>query len=136
MQPYEMGDLAPRKTIAMDVGTLPWSASGYRYFLTVVDLFSRYAEFIPMKDQTADSVLQSFMSGWVYSHGLPEIIITDQARNLDGDAVRQFCSDFNVKKRRSSPYHPEGNGLAERCVQSAKQLLRCLLADRKMQTTE
>ena len=136
MQPYEIGDLAPRKTVAMDVGTLPWSASGYRYFLVVVDVFSRYAEFIPMKSQTADSVLQGLMSGWVYSHGLPEILITDQARNMDGEAVRRFCSDFNVKKRRSSPYHPEGNGLAERCVQAAKQLLRCLLAERKMQTTE
>ena len=136
MQPYEIGDLAPRKTVAMDVGTLPWSASGYRYFLVVVDLFSRYAEFIPMKDQTANSVLKAFMTGWVYSHGLPEILITDQARNMDGESVRSFCSDFNIKKRRSSPYHPEGNGLTERCVQSAKQLLRCLLAERKMQTTE
>ena len=136
MQSYEIGDLAPRKTVAMDVGTLPWSSSGYRYFLVVVDAFSRYAEFIPMKDQTADSVLKSLMTGWVYSHGLPEILITDQARNMDGETVRRFCTDFNIKKRRSSPYHPEGNGLAERCVQTAKQLLRCLLAERKMPTTD
>ena len=84
-----------------------------------------------MTDQTTDSVLRSFMSGWVYSHGLPEVLVTDQARNMDGEAVRRFCSDFNIKKRRSSP-----NGLAERCVQAAKQLLRCLLAERKMRTTE
>ena len=136
MQPYVIGELTPRKTVAMDVGTLPWSASGYRYFLVVVDIFSRYAEFIPMKDQTADSVLRHFMSGWVYNHGLPEILVTDQARNMDGETMNRFCTDFNIQKRRSSPYHPEGNGLAERCVQAGKQLLRCLLAEREMSSTE
>ena len=105
---YEIGDLAPRKTVAMDVGTLQRSASGYRYFLVVVDVFSRYVEFIPMKNQTADSVLQGLMSGWVYSHGLPEILITDQARNMDGEAMRHFCSDFNVKKRRSQSLPSRG----------------------------
>lgn len=136
MQPYELSELAPRKTVAMDVGTLPWSEAGFRYFLVVVDLFSRFAEFIPMQDQTADTVVQSFRSGWVYNHGLPEILVSDQARNMDGETVRRFCAEFNIQKRRSSPYHPEGNGLAERCVQAAKQLLRCLLAERKMGKTE
>ena len=62
--------------------------------------------------------------------------MSDQAKNMDGDVVRRFCSDLGIEKRRSSPYHPQGNGLAERCVQSAKQLLRCLLSDRKLSATE
>ena len=39
---------------------------GYRYFLLIVELFSHYVEAIPLKDQTATSIVNAFMEGWVY----------------------------------------------------------------------
>lgn len=136
LQPVDIGDLKPRRAVAMDIGTLPWSDSGFRYFLVVADMFTRYAEFIPLRDQTAESVKNAFLTEWVFRHGAPQILVTDQARNMDGEVIRSFCEEFGIEKRRSSPYHPEGNGLAERCVQSAKQLLRCMLTEREMHSTE
>lgn len=136
LQSYKLEDLAPRKVIAMDVATLPWSAEGYRHFLVVVDMCSRYAEFIPMKDQQADTICSALHTDWILHHGVPEILVSDQGRNVDGEAVRRLCAEHHIVKRRSSPYHPEGDGLAERCVQAAKQLLRCLLVERQMRQTD
>ncbi|KAI6655322.1 hypothetical protein LOD99_2157 [Oopsacas minuta] len=41
-----------------------------------------------------------------------------------------------LKKRRSSPYHPKGDGLAEHSIGTVKQVMLCLLADRKLRKTE
>ena len=136
LQPYEMGQLSPRNAVAMDIGTLPWSEDGYRYFLVIVDLFSRFVELVPLRDQCAETVSEAFIDGWVYRHGLPKILVTDQAHNMDGNVMTDLCDRMCIEKRRSSPYHPEGDGLAERCVQSAKQLLRCMLAERHMKKTD
>ena len=56
LRPYQLEDLEPRNVIAFDVTTLPWSTKSYRYFLVIVDLFSKYLEAFPMKDQTADTI--------------------------------------------------------------------------------
>jgi hypothetical protein len=43
--------------------------AGYRYFLLVGDMVSKYLEAIHMKEQTADSVVKAFWKGWVTRHG-------------------------------------------------------------------
>ena len=75
----------PGAAVGMDIGTLPWADGEYRYFLLIVDLFTRYIELVPLHNQTVDSVIAAFEQGWIYrGHGVPEVIITDQGAQLDG----------------------------------------------------
>ena len=114
----------------MDIGTLPWSddpEDGCRYFLFMVDLFTRYVELQPLRDQEADTLLAAFQQGWVYrGHGMPSIILTDKGANLDGRVFREFCLKAGVDKRSTTPYHPQADGMAERNIGLAKQVIRCL----------
>ena len=78
---------------------------GYKYFLLIVDLFSHYAEAIPLKDQTATPIIEAFMDGWVYrGYGVPNIMLTDQGKNKDGLAVHELCNDLNVTPYRKTHY--------------------------------
>ena len=67
---------------------------------------------------------------------LPQVLISDQGRNVDGTMVREVCEELGIEKRRSSPYHPEGNGQADRTVQTFKQCMRCMLEERKIEKTD
>ena len=84
MYPMELGEGIPGEAVAMDIGTLPWTDNqeeGHRYFLLMVDLFSRYVELQPLKDQEASSVLKAFEQGWVYrGHEMPSIVLTDGSK--------------------------------------------------------
>ena len=40
----------PREVIAYDVTTLPWASTKHRYFLLLIDLFSKYIELAPMRE--------------------------------------------------------------------------------------
>ena len=136
LQPYEIGQLRPRNAVAMDVATLPWSYDYHRYFLLIVDMFTRHIELIALQDQTAESIKSAFISGWIHRHGVPRILISDQGRNVDGETINQLCARFGKDKRHSTPYHPEGDGLAERSIGTVKQVMRCLLLEREIPKTD
>ena len=72
---------------------------GYRYFLLMVDLFTRYVEVQPLRDQEASSILAAFQQGWVYrSHGMSSIVLTDRGANIDGQVFREFCAKTGIDK--------------------------------------
>ena len=136
MREMYIGHGIPGEAMAMDIGTLPWTddpEKGYRYFLLMVDLFTRYVELQPLRDQEASTLLDAFQQGWVYrGHGMPAIILTDKGANLDGRVFREFCAKAGVDKRATTPYHPQCDGMAERNIGLVKQVIRCLQLDRQL----
>lgn len=61
LKPIKLAYNFPRALIAMDIAYLPWSSTGY--VLIVVDLFSKYMEAIPMKNQEASTVVEALEYG-------------------------------------------------------------------------
>ena len=136
MGEMKIGQGIPGEAMAMDIGTLPWTdypGEGYRYFLLMVDLFTRYVEVQPLRDQEASSILASFQQGWVYrGHGMPSIVLTDRGANIDGQYFEKFCAKTGIDKRSTTLYHPQSDGMAERNVGLVKQVVRCLQLDRQL----
>ena len=134
MEEFDITGRGPGDLVAMDIGTFSWSDENYRYFLYIVDVFTRYIEAIPLKDQRAGSIVKELINGWVFrDHGVPEGILTDQAYNLDGTEVIEMSVKFGIEKRHTSPYHPQADGLAERSIGHVKQVARCLTIDRGLE---
>ena len=67
-----------------------------------------------MINQEAETITNAIMTGSVYRHGPPRIFTSDQAPNVDREKVRALLEKLGVEKRHSSPYHPQGDGQAER----------------------
>ena len=133
IQEFKAEGLGPGDLVAMDIATLPWADEKYRYFLCIVDIFTRYIELCPMRDQSAASVVREFERGWIFrGHGVPRGLLTDQAHNIDGVEVRRMCDKLGIEKRHSSPYHPQGDGMVERSIGLVKQVARCLTLDRNL----
>ena len=80
-----------------------------------------------MKDQHATTIKSAIHDAWVHCHG--RHAVSDQAWNVDGEVMNELCEQLGIKKRRSSPYHLEGDGQAERSVQTVKALIRCVCAE-------
>ena len=47
---------------------------------------------------------------------------------MDGTLVHELCNTFHIEKRRTSSYHSQGNGFAERCIRNIREILRTTLA--------
>jgi transposase InsO family protein len=104
------------------VGPLPPS-NGFRYILTVVDRFTRWPEAWPLDNMSAYAVAQLLMANWISRFGVPDTITTDQGRQFESDLFQVLLSSFGIQHARTSPYHPQSNGMVERFHRTLKAAL-------------
>ena len=114
----------PFEKVAFDlVGPLPKTSSGHRYILTMMCLYTKYPEAIPLRRVDNETVLEAMME--IFSrHGLPKIILTDQGSVFMSKMTRHMCKTFEVHKVRTSPYHPQSDGALERWHACLKGMMK------------
>ena len=106
---------APMERIAVDVlGPLPVSDSGNKYLLVIMDYFSKWPEVHPMPNQEAITVADILVTEVVSRFGVPVSIHSDQGRNFESLLIAEMCSLLGVEKTRTTPLHPESDGMVER----------------------
>ena len=94
-----------------------------KLYLLLVGYFSRYVEVVKLICTTIKSVVAA-MKPLFARHGIPDVIISDNGPQYSSQEFQQFAKDYEFKRMTSSPYHPQGNGEAERAVKTFKKLLR------------
>jgi len=104
------------------VGPLPPS-NGCRYLLTVVDRFTRWPEAWPIDNISAHAVARLIVTNWIARFGVPDVITTDQGRQFESDLFRSLVTTFGIQHIRTSPYHPQSNGMVERFHRTLKSAL-------------
>ena len=107
------------------VGPLPVS-NGFRYLLTAVDRFTRWPIAIPMRDISAESVVDSFAHGWIAHFGVPASITTDRGSQFSSALWSQLMQTWSIKCHQTTAYHPAANGLVERFHRRLKESLIAL----------
>ena len=114
----------PFQKVAMDiVGPLPRSSSGNKYVLVLCDYGTRYPEAVPMRAVDAESVAEELVK--IFARvGLPGEILTDQGANFTSQLLAEMYRLLHVHSTRTSPYHPQTDGVVERFNQTLKAMLR------------
>ena len=119
----------PFRRIAMDIiGPLPRSRSGKRYVLVVCDYATRYPEAVPLKSIDAAHIAEELVN--LFSRvGVPEEILTDQGSNFTSQLLTEMYRMLHIHPIRTTPYHPQTDGLVERFNQTLKSMLRKAAVD-------
>ncbi len=102
------------------------SSGGFENILVITDHFTRYAQAIPTKNQTAHTTAKVLFEQFFCHYGFPSRLHSDQGRNFVGLVIKELCAIANVDQSRTTPYHPEGNGMAERFNQTLLNMLGTL----------
>uniref|UniRef100_A0A4W5LFJ3 Gypsy retrotransposon integrase-like protein 1 n=1 Tax=Hucho hucho TaxID=62062 RepID=A0A4W5LFJ3_9TELE len=119
----------PFKRIAMDiVGPLEKSSAGYKYILVICDYATRFPEAFPLRSITTPKIISALVQ--LFSRvGIPDEILTDQGTNFTSRLMVQLHQQLGIKGLRTTPYHPQTDGLVERFNQTLKNMLRKFVAD-------
>ena len=94
-----------------------------KVYLTVVDYYSRWFEIRRLNDQSSSRVI-SVLKELFSTHGIPDIIVSDNGPQFSSDAFRLFTTEYDFIHVTSSPKYPRANGEVERAVRTVKALLR------------
>jgi hypothetical protein len=108
---------------------LPKSA-GYDFILVIVDRFTKYAQFIPLKHPySASSVARAVFNTIVKLHGMLVSIVLDRDKVFTSKFWTDLFALFDTKLNMSTAYHPESDAQTERVNQSLEMYLRCAIHD-------
>ena len=101
--------------IAIDVlGPLPVSEDGNKYILIAMDYFTKWPEAYPLPNQEAVTVAKVLVEEFISRFGMPIELHSDQGRNFESRVFAELCSLLGIKKTRTTPLHPQSDGMVER----------------------
>ena len=100
--------------VALDFLTLEDGRGGVTNVLVMTDHFTKFAMAVPTTNQSARTTARVFFDSFVVHYGFPARIHSDQGRNFESKIIKDLCTIAGIKKSRTTPYHPMGNGCTER----------------------
>jgi len=112
------------------VGPMPLCARENTWILVLTDHFTRWADALAIPDASAPTVARALDQNVFCILGLPEQIHTDQGAQFQSQLMGDLCRIWGVNQSRTTPYHPQGNGVVERNNRMLGDSLRSLLLGR------
>ena len=120
----------PLQLVAVDIlGPFPESPAGNSYILVVADYFTRYTEAYPIPNQEATTVANKLVEEFFFQFSPPERLHSDQGRKFESTIVTEVCKLLGIKKSRTTPYHPQSDGLVERFNRTLLDMLATAVND-------
>ena len=109
----------PLERIQIDIlGPIPETNKGNKYVAVVVDMYTKWPEAYALADQEANTVAQTVMDNFVCCFDCPRGILRDQGRKFESRAFHGLCRLIESVKQRTTPYHPQCDGGAERLIRT------------------
>ena len=104
----------PFEVIGIDlVGPIKAGKGGCTHLLTAICMATRWPEAIPLKSIAARAVATGLLD--IFSRvGIPRQLLSDQGTQFTGSVLKHVCEGLHIDLIKTTPYHPEGNGVVER----------------------
>ena len=91
--------------------------------LVVVDHFTRYVQAFVTKNHTARTTARVLYNNYFSVFGFPQRLMSDQGTEFCRKVIAAMCSLLGIEKIRTTPYHPQTNGSAERVHQMLQHMI-------------
>ena len=114
--------------IAHEISTRPWSQVGAKInnqkYLVLVDYYSGSTEINLLPNGTTSKQIVTHCKSQFSRHGIPDKLITDNGPQFSSTTLKQFSQDYVFQHQTTSPHYPKSNSMAEKAVQTTKNLIK------------
>ena len=113
------------------MGPLPVTGMGDRHKLVVCHYFSKWVELLALPNIKAETVTERVVEDVFSRSGIPESLHMDQGKQFESGLFQELCRLLGIEKTRTTPYHPQSDGLVERANRTFQNVLAAYVSDRQ-----
>ena len=106
-----------------DLSRYAKSNKGYNYMFAVVDVFTRYAYIIPMKNKDIDSTTKALQEILSYNKIVPDLIMSDNDASFMGDKFQKLLAEYNIHHDANAIGDHNALGIIDNYAKRIKRIL-------------
>ena len=112
--------------VSMEVTMATQEKPVVKNVLVVVDHFTWYVQAFVTQNQMARTTARVLYNEYFSVFGFPQWLMSDQGTGFTSKVIQAMCSLLGIEKIRTTMYHPQSNGSAERVHQTLRRMIRKL----------
>ena len=119
-QPFELVHV---DYVGMEVTMAAQEKPVVKNVLVVVDHFTHYVQAYITKNHTAHTTARVLYNNFFSVFGFPQKLLSDQGTEFTRDVIAAMCKLLGIEKIRTTPYHLQTNGSAERVHHTLQRMI-------------
>ena len=112
--------------IAIDFPKVERAAGGYEYIPVIIDQFKRYAQTYATTNKSTNTVAEKLFNDFLLKFGTSNRMLHDQGKEFENKLSDELEYYFEIKRCRTTSYHPMYNDMVEHLNSIVIQMLRTL----------
>ena len=88
------------------MGSFPTKIRQLKFLVVGIDYFTKWVEVEALATITEKNVWNFVWKNIICKYGIPRVLVSDNEKQFDNDAFRDFCSQLGTKNHYLSPAHP------------------------------
>eukprot|EP00253_Pinus_taeda_P013313 PITA_13313 len=121
--------LEPFEKWALDfIGPINPTSNAKKYILVCTDYVTKWVEAKALVRATEHTVVNFLFEEIFVRYGIPREIMTDQGTQFTSKLVKDITDKYQIKHRRSTPYHPQANGKVESTNKTLEGIITKIVA--------
>ena len=113
------------------MGPFPIAVRQLKFLVVGIDYFTKWVEVEALASIAERNVRSFVWKNIICRYGIPRVLVSDNRKQFDNDAFRDFCSQLGVKNHYSSPAHPQANGQVKVINRSLLKIIKTQLEGTK-----
>ena len=113
------------------MGPFPTALRQLKFLVVGIDYFTKWVEVKALATITEKNIRNFLWRNIICKYGIPRVLVSNNGKQFDNSAFRDFCSELGIKNHNSSPAYPQANEQVEVTNRSLLKIIKTRLEGAK-----
>ena len=95
------------------MGPIPMALRQLKFLVVGIDYFTKWVEAEPLAIITEKNIRSFVWRNIICKYGIPRVLVSNNGKQFNNSAFKDFCSELGIKNHYSSPAHSQANKQVE-----------------------